>query len=325
MKRSLTLLGLSLLLVGLFACQTGGRGGDPEVRRERLIFAVKGQDSLSLDKYECATLPDTFVRRPVMLFAFGGGFKGGDKAEPSYIPYFEYLARNGFVVISTDYRTLLRHLDPTRVGSPRDFLVVLQQAIDASVEDVYAATRFVIDRSEEWRVDTSRVVLSGSSAGAIAVLQAEYYLCNGHPLALDFPVGFNYAGVVAYAGAIADRETPHWDRKPCPMLLFHGDADRTVPYCQAAIEGLGGLFGSASIAESLGAASTPYAFYRVSGAGHEIANLPMSRNLHDIMGFLTRQVLGEQPLVINAVESAPGDTLPAPKVFSVEEYIRANM
>ena len=43
-----------------------------------------------------------------MIFAFGGGFKGGDKADKGYIPYFEFLARNGFVVVSTDYRTTLK-------------------------------------------------------------------------------------------------------------------------------------------------------------------------------------------------------------------------
>lgn len=52
-----------------------------------------------------------------MIFAFGGGFKGGDKADKGYIPYFEFLARNGFVVVSTDYRTTLKNLDPSKVSS----------------------------------------------------------------------------------------------------------------------------------------------------------------------------------------------------------------
>lgn len=294
-----------------------------EVLKENFVFAIKGTDTLSLDKYEVApALPS--LERPVMIFAFGGGFKGGNKADKGYIPYFEFLARNGYVVISTDYRTTLKDLDPSKVASPMDFIAVLQHAIDTAVEDFYDATCFVIDRHADWNIDAGQIVASGSSAGAITVLQAEYNLCNGHDLARRLPEDFNYAGVISYAGAVSDRSTPHWAKMPCPIMLFHGDADKTVPFEQAAMENLGGLWGSATIAKSLDSINASYYFYQVENAGHEIAGLPLSCNKYDIMSFLSRQVLNREKLIITTNERVPGDTA-VRKNFTVQDYIQDNL
>lgn len=163
-----------------------------------------------------------------MIFAFGGGFKGGDKADKGYVPYFEFLARNGFVVVSTDYRTTLKNLDPSKVSSPMDFIAALQHAIDTAVEDFYDATGFVINQSSDWNIDVEQIVASGSSAGAITVLQAEYDLCNGHELAKRLPAGFNYAGVISYAGAVSGVFPPHWER--CLVRLCYSMAMRIKPF-----------------------------------------------------------------------------------------------
>ena len=118
-------------------------------REFRILY--KRADTLSLDKYELPSISPA-SKKPVMIFAFGGGFKGGDKADKGYIPYFEFLARNGFVVVSTDYRTTLKNLDPSKVSSPMDFIAALQHAIDTAVEDFYDATGFVITKA---RIGTS--------------------------------------------------------------------------------------------------------------------------------------------------------------------------
>ena len=295
-----------------------------EIRKERLVFAVKEGDTLSLDKYECPSALAADSARPVMIFAFGGGFKGGDKAAQRYIPYFERLARNGFVVVSTDYRTLLGDVEPDRMATPAAFAQSLTQAIDTAVADFYTATRFVIERARTWNIDPARIVASGSSAGAITVLQAEYYLANAASLSAALPDGFNYAGVVAFAGAVLEREAPRWAKRPCPMMLFHGDADPVVPYEKAVIEPFGGLWGSASIAGSLEAMDVPCYFYRVANAGHEIADLPMVRNQYDVLSFLSRCVLGRERLRIETLEAVPGDSI-APMRFTTRDYIRNNL
>ena len=50
----------------------------------------------------------------------------------------------------------------------------MTNAVNIASEDIYSATLFVLDNAEEWGVDPEMVMLSGSSAGAIASLQAEY-------------------------------------------------------------------------------------------------------------------------------------------------------
>ena len=191
----------ALWIVCSFACMQPKPVANVEVQKENFVFSIKGTDTLSLDKYELTSMSPA-SKKPVMIFAFGGGFKGGDKADKGYIPYFEFLARNGFVVVSTDYRTTLKNLDPSKVSSPMYFIAALQHAIDTAVEDFYDATGFVINQSSDWNIDVEQIVASGSSAGAITVLQAEYDLCNGHELAKRLPAGFNYAGVISYAGAL---------------------------------------------------------------------------------------------------------------------------
>ena len=183
--------------------------------------------------------------------------------------------------------------------------------------------REIVD-SGRIKIDVEQIVASGSSAGAITVLQAEYDLCNGHELAKRLPAGFNYAGVISYAGAVSGVLPPHWEKMPCPIMLFHGDADKTVPFEQAAMENLGGLWGSSAVAKSLENLQASYYFYKVENAGHEISGLPMSRNQYDIMSFLSRQVLGDENLAITTDERVPGDTI-VRKDFTVQDYILDNL
>lgn len=304
----------------LFFCTCCESAGNPEIQKENFVFSIKGTDTLSLDKYE---LPFTSAKRAVMLFVFGGGFQGGDKANSAYIPYFEFLARNGFVVVSMDYRTTLKNVEPENFSSYEDFAAALQNAVNTAVEDLYDATGFVIARELDWNINPEQIVISGSSAGAITALQAEYYLCNGDKLTERLPAGFNYAGVISFAGAISEQIFPHWDKKPCPIMFFHGDADRNVPFEQVAIGNLGGLWGPYSISKSLDTLQSSYYFYKVKNAGHEIATSPLSENLFDIMSFLSRQVLGKENLILTTDVHVPGDTI-VNKDFTVQDYIRAN-
>ena len=314
------------LLCGLFvwvACQQPTPTATiQEVQKQTEVFAIEGTDTLRLDRY--VRLSANQEKQPVVLFAFGGGFRTGDRASADYLAYFEFLARQGYTVISTDYRTTLKHLDPQQVKGPLDFMQALQEAINTAVSDLYTATRYVIDHQADWQIDPQRIVLSGSSAGAISVLQAEYQLCHakeGIPL---LPQDFHYAGVIAFAGAIADVAAPTWPKRPCPILLFHGDADRIVPYRQAALPDVGGLWGSASIAESLAQAGASYTFYQIGKAGHEVSSTPMQTQLYDILSFLDRQVMHQEPLVIQTAIHAPGDSLQE-TVFTLEDYLKANL
>ena len=320
MKRVFVYMATLFLIVVGFACAQTETA--QVVQKENYVFSIKGTDTLSLDKYESPVL--CADKKPVMIFAFGGGFKEGDKASKGYLPYFEFLAKNGYVVVSIDYRTALKTQDWSVVRNQQGFLKVVCRAIDTAVEDLYDATAFVIDKSSAWNIDPAKITISGSSAGALTVLQAEYDICNGHELAKRLPAGFNYAGVVSFAGAIAETDSCHWEKMPCPIMLFHGDADRSVPYEQAFLEGLGGLWGSAAIVNSLEKQQASYVFYSVPNEGHKMAERPMSTNLHEILGFLNRQALGKEKLAITISERLPGDEREKEEI-TIDDYIQTNL
>ena len=70
------------------------------------------------------------------------------------------------------------------------------------VEDLYDATAWIVGHADMLNIDTTKIVISGGSAGATNSVMAEYYLCNGDELAQRLPKGFRYAGVIPFAGGI---------------------------------------------------------------------------------------------------------------------------
>ena len=292
-----------------------------EILMETEIFAIKGADTLRLDRYFLSGIEQT--DSPVVVFVFGGGFRFGERYSEMFVPYFEFLARHGCTVASIDYRTMLGRITFDGRPSPVDFMNILQSAIDTAVVDLYDATRYIAQQRGAWGIDPEKIVISGSSAGAITVLQAEYYRCNSHSLAARLPEGFRYAGVISFAGAISDKQKLHWQTLPCPVMLFHGNADGIVPFRKAHLPILGGLWGSETIARSLESLDSPCHFYEIDNAGHEIASLPMTRNLYDIAAFLSRQVIDGKPLSVHTLETVPGAPA-AKKRFTIIDYIRNN-
>ena len=215
-------------LTALFALLLSTNVWGGGINRETHLYAVKGADSLYLDHY---TAP-VEGKRPCMMFVFGGGFAAGTRNNKLYDRYFEFLTTQGFDVVSIDYRLGLKNIGK-RAGefSVRDMIGTMSNAINMAVEDLFSATLFVIDKAEEWQIDTANIVTSGSSAGAITVLQAENNICNRTARAAVLPEGFNYAGVISFAGAIfSTNGSPEWQSQPAPIMLFHGTADRQVPY-----------------------------------------------------------------------------------------------
>jgi acetyl esterase len=83
---------------------------------------------------------------PAVVFAHGGGFVLCDL--DSHDGFCRSMARHTqTVVVSVDYRLAPEHRAP------------------AAVEDVFAAWCWVVDRADELRIDASRVLVAGDSAG----------------------------------------------------------------------------------------------------------------------------------------------------------------
>lgn len=293
------------------------------IDKQTFAYAVKGGDTLRLDRYTAAVQNTPAAGKPCLMFAFGGGFVSGTRDNPEYVPYFEYYARQGYAVVSIDYRRGLKTVVESGALTAQNFPMAFVGALTVAVEDLYDATAYVCSQAATWGVDPRMIVASGSSAGAITVLMGEYGICNSSHLTKKLPQNFNYAGIIAFAGAIFDMgDDLEWERTPAPIMLFHGDADSNVPYDVARYEGAG-FFGSKYIAGQLTAKRVPHWFYSVANIAHSMAGSPMYDNRYEIDTFLQKMVLGHQPLMIDTFV-VPTNVPEVPKVFTMSDYIQAN-
>ncbi len=314
MKRSILSVVMILLAASLAAQQRC------EVSTTTFEFANRNGQRLMLDRY---TSPSTEGVRPCMIFVFGGGFAGGERNNEAYIPYYDFLAGHGIDVVAIDYRLGLKDVDSAVAGDVRSMIGVMKNAVDMAVEDLYSATLFVLDHAAEWHIDPRCIMISGSSAGAITVLQAENGICNSTAAASVLPPDFRYAGVVSCAGAIFSTSgKPRWDKAPAPILLFHGNADSNVPYKKASIMGVG-YYGSRIIARQLDKLASPYYFYSAQCVDHSLAVTPLEDQLDLILQFINEYIFADRRLrIIADVDSIDGSRCKTR--FSIKDYLRAN-
>ena len=240
------------------------------------------------------------LKKPAVIFMFGGGFIRGTRDDESYNSWFRMMTENGYRVISIDYRLGLK--GSSKVGIAQ--VNVLDNAIHMAVEDLFAATNFIIENADQLGVDPSNIVISGSSAGAISVMQAEYEIANGSKWASVLPEGFNYAGVMSFSGAILSRNGKvKYATEPCPTLMLHGTADKLVPYKQIAFFNLG-FFGGGKLVERFRKFGYNYNMYHFEDYGHEIAG-SMYSTLDLQLKFLENNVIQREKRIIEARLSDP--------------------
>eukprot|EP00931_Biecheleriopsis_adriatica_P101448 TRINITY_DN76580_c0_g1_i1.p1 TRINITY_DN76580_c0_g1~~TRINITY_DN76580_c0_g1_i1.p1 ORF type:complete len:311 (+),score=51.98 TRINITY_DN76580_c0_g1_i1:169-1101(+) len=208
-----------------------------------VIDVPTGQNmTLRLDAY-FPPKSDNRPLRPGAVIVHGGAFMAGDSGSESEIAY--RLASRGFVAVSINYR-----LDGGLVGLGNNLAAL------AATEDARAAVRFVRKMAKDWRVDENRILIYGSSAGAITSLYlgyvktAQYEGNSGNP-------GYNssVAMAVSVSGELkaeafcktihpkpencaVEPEDPKYDYtndldgstfQP-PLLMVHGTEDTVVPY-----------------------------------------------------------------------------------------------
>ena len=289
------------------------------VVRDTFHYATHDGQELYLDRYMTEVAGEEL--RPVMIFAFGGGFVGGERDREYYADYFRRLAEAGIVAVSIDYRLGLKSI-PEGIGLV-DMIGMLKNAVNIAVEDMYAATCYVLDNQKEWCIDPEKIMMSGSSAGAITALQAEWNRCNGTELAAVLPEGFRYAAVVSCAGAIfTTKGKPKFEAEPAPMLLFHGSSDSNVPYNKASVMGVG-FYGSEYVARQLEKLDAPYYFYAVEYADHSLAVTPLQDKCDLILQFIEDYVVrGVKAKTTTTQRSCNAEKRPTH--FSVKDYLSSN-
>jgi predicted esterase len=276
----------------------------PSVNKESFIYAVKDSSQLGLDIYTPKD-NDSNYKKPVIIFAFGGAFIGGHRDDSVYNKYFNNLVENKYIVVSISYRLGLKgvkHLSKFNIAP-------LKKAIDMAVADTYDATNWVIVHASSLGIDTSKIILSGSSSGAITMLGAEFGRRNESMASNILPAGFEYAGVIAFSGAVLTYDgSLKYKIAPSPALMFHGTADHIVPYQKIRFFNKG-FYGSAWIAKTFKEKNYPYYLYSEEGLGHEVAVLPMYNSIPIILDFLDKYIIQKKRYEIN-VEFKDPDTKP---------------
>lgn len=288
----------ALLMAAAASAQDGAITPDGTYMYER-----RDTCELFMDVYNPAEDSETTymgIRKPTVIFMFGGGFIRGTRDDRSYHSWFRMMTENGYKVISIDYRLGLK--GSSKVGVAQ--VNVLDKAIHMAVEDLFSATDFIIENAEQLEVDPSNIVISGSSAGAITVMQAEYELANRTAYASVLPEGFNYAGVMSFSGAILSREGKvDYATAPCPTLMLHGTADKLVPYKQIKFFNLG-FFGGGRLVERFKKFGYNFNMYHFLDYGHEIAG-SMYSTLDIQKKFLECNVMQKKMRIVEAWISDP--------------------
>lgn len=220
------------------------RAGDLQSR----FRIVSNVTYITANNYEAKL--DVYVPRnasgpnATLIYIHGGGWVGGSK-ETSWLQLVPYLEA-GFSVVNVEYRMARVSLAP------------------AAVEDCRCALRWVIRNAKEYNFDTSKLVVTGHSAGGhlsltTGMLPASAGLDRQCPGAEELKVAaiVNWFGItdvadlldgantqtyaVAWLGSMTNREEVARRASPLtyvraglpPIITIHGDKDPTVPYSHA--------------------------------------------------------------------------------------------
>jgi para-nitrobenzyl esterase len=239
-----------------------------------------GTQTLLMDVYQPAG--DTVKRRPLIVFAHGGGFVGGSKADAYPVAFCTRLARLGYVVASIEYRLGFTF---TGLAQPIDTPQIATAAIRGG-HDMKAAVRFFRQdaaTAKVYRVYSNYVVAAGSSAGAFAALETGYL-----DKASEVPTYVNLAALGGIEGASGNSgyssavmavlnlsgatENPSViEAGNAPLCSAHGTADTTVPYLQGKIGSLlppKYVYGSGRLNPRATALGITNVLRRFSKAGH---------------------------------------------------------
>jgi acetyl esterase/lipase len=161
---------------------------------------------------------------PIFVFIHGGGFTGGDKR---LIDLCSKIAAQGFAVVSINYRLTLKYKKVSGAscsanmakGLPLNgtFHPVLNEAIKNASDDAISALQWIKDNAAKYNLNTSKVAISGGSAGGMTALHVAY---ASQQKVLPIMAVVNLWGGLENVNVIS-KNSP-------PILIYHGDLDTTI-------------------------------------------------------------------------------------------------
>jgi acetyl esterase/lipase len=172
---------LVLAVAAMLAAAPTAKAEYEVIARTNVEYALHEGTKLVADLYQ----PKGLGKAPAIVAVHGGGWQNGSRA--SYRYWGPFLARNGYVVLSIDYR----------LGNAGTF--------PGSLYDVKAAIQFVRANAENLGVDPDRIGLMGDSAGShlvalVALAGAEPLFSFGYRDDPNAAVPVNVKAVVGFYG-----------------------------------------------------------------------------------------------------------------------------
>lgn len=258
--------------------------------------------TLKLDFYEPDG--DTETERPLLIWVHGGSFIGGSKTDPDMVEFSERFVKMGYTCASIDYRLGFFPFDSANAV----------KAVVRAVQDLRGAVRYFYkdkQTANQYKIDTNKIFIGGSSAGAITSLHMAYlddackisdYLNESTISSMGGLEGMsgnpgyssNVQGVINGCGALARYSWIEAD--DVPLCSVHGTNDGTVTYNRGLVNPgipLMYLDGSRMLHERACAIGLEEYFYTFPGAGHvpyiNNANT-MNITINFIRDFLVKQM-----------------------------------
>jgi len=222
-------------------------------------------------------------------------------------PYAKKWVDAGYNFASINYRLTLKgksfHCDCPSLEKIKTF--------EHAVYDLKAATNFLIDNAKRLKINSKKIIIAGNSAGAETVLHAAYWQNNKHnPSVQLLPNKFEYAGVLAYAGAIVDTNLIT-KKNAIPTALFHGTCDPYVPYktathhyCASSTVGSLMLSGSFDIMKRLKNINKSYYMYTLCKGLHKVNTSGMHLEIDNTIRFVNQTILKKKKRQIHKVEKS---------------------
>jgi dienelactone hydrolase len=266
-RRLLGIVGALAIVVMITGCTIPRPDGPGTLRYRDAVFAnvtrtadlqygsapdAQGNPvALKLDLYQ--PTGDTQAQRPALVWVHGGSFCCGDKGNTVPVDVANTFAKQGYVVVSINYRLLGTNC----VANPG---ACTAAAIEAK-RDAQAAIRWLRANAGTYRIDPTRIGIGGESAGGITATLAGLYSedvgSSGNPGPASTVRGFVSIsgglpnGVFASAG-------------DAPGVLFHGTADNVVSptWSNATAGAMLGAGVPAWLQHQEGAGHVPWAQYR---------------------------------------------------------------
>ncbi|WP_375239993.1 alpha/beta hydrolase [Aurantibacter sp.] len=253
-------------------------------------YVKNDSTKLKLDIFLPKSKKKDTTKTPLVIYVHGGGFSERNRKDGYNL--CKYLAENNIAAATIDYTLFMKGKDFGCNGTTEE----KKQTILNVANQIKQATSFLIEKNEKLKIDTSKIFLAGTSAGAESILHSAYIL---NEFNTAFPEDFKYAGLIAGSGALLDINLITPENK-IPMFLFHGKNDTTVPYktgshrnCPKDATGYLSLAGSYSITKHVEDLNGSCQLFTIENGEHQHGDTYFYYQHHYITRFIEDVLLGD--------------------------------